>query len=253
MKLYRILFSPTGGTRRVVEALSVAWEGEWQEIDLTLPAVSERGAVPGADDVALVGVPSYSGRVPAVALERLRTMQAHGTRAVLVCAYGNRAYEDTLIELADALCEAGFRVVGAVAAVAEHSIARCYGAGRPDARDCQELADYSNRLWQALGSGTTAVPSLPGHRPYRRVSAVGLVPRPTAECTRCGVCAARCPVQAIDPERVDKVNRSRCISCMRCVSVCPHGARRVNRALLFVVRRLLRRACATRKPNELFL
>lgn len=60
-------------------------------------------------------------------------------------------------------------------------------------------------------------------------------------------------MQAIDPERVDKVNRSRCISCMRCVSVCPHGARRVNRALLFVVRRLLRRACATRKPNELFL
>lgn len=78
MKLYRILFSPTGGTRRVVEALSVAWEGEWQEIDLTLPAVSERGAVPGADDVALVGVPSYNGRVPAVALERLRTMQARG-------------------------------------------------------------------------------------------------------------------------------------------------------------------------------
>lgn len=253
MKLYRILFSPTGGTRRVVEAVSVAWEGPWQEIDLTLPAVSERVPVLGAEDVALVGVPSYSGRVPAVALERLRTLQARGARAVAVCAYGNRAYEDTLLELTDTLQEVGFRVVGAVAAVAEHSIARCYGAGRPDARDCHELADYSGRLWHALLSGATATPSLPGHRPYRRVSAVGLVPRPTSECTHCGVCAARCPVQAIDPERVDRVDRSRCISCMRCVTVCPHGARRVNRALLFVVRQLLRRACATRKPNELFL
>ena len=92
------------------------------------------------EDLAVIAVPSYAGRVPAVAVQRLAAVKGNGARAVLVCVYGNRAYEDTLVELADTAKEAGFRVMAAVSAIAEHSIARQFAAGRPDAEDAQRLA-----------------------------------------------------------------------------------------------------------------
>lgn len=94
---------------------------------------------------------------------------------------------------------------------------------------------------------------IPGNRPYRKAGEAGVVPKPTKACTRCGLCVARCPVGAIDPNNPAKVNKKACISCMRCVSVCPHQARKVNRLLLAVVNMMLKKACTERKACELYL
>ena len=69
----------------------------------------------------MAAVPSYGGRVPEIAVSRLKQMKGNGARAVLLVVYGNREYEDTLLELSDVMEAAGFSPVAAVAAVAEHS------------------------------------------------------------------------------------------------------------------------------------
>lgn len=80
-----------------------------------------------------------------------------------------------------------------------------------------------------------------------------MVPKPTKECTKCGLCAAECPVQAIDKENPKKINEKACISCMRCISVCPHSARKVNPVMLSAVGLVLKKVCSERKDCELFL
>ena len=80
-----------------------------------------------------------------------------------------------------------------------------------------------------------------------------MVPEPTRGCVKCGLCAEKCPVQAIDPKDPRKVDKNACISCMRCVAVCPHGARKVNGVLLAAVRAMLKKACSGRKEPELYL
>lgn len=253
MKLYDIVFSPTGGTQKVAALLTDVLEGSAARIDLTDSRVDFRAIHLTREDVAVISVPSYGGRVPAPAVERLTALNGQGARAVLVCVYGNRAYEDTLIELEDAAGKAGFQVIAAVAAIAEHSIARQFAAGRPDAQDAQQLSAFAAQIRRKISSGDCSRPAIPGSRPYKKSGNVGIVPKPGGSCTRCGVCAAECPVQAIDREDPKKVNRKACISCMRCVSVCPHGARRINPVMLTAAGLMLKKACSQRRDCELFL
>ena len=253
MKLYDIVFSPTGGTKKVAALLADALDGEVTPVDLT-DSKQDFHTVPlTQEDVAVISVPSYGGRVPAVAAERLAMLNGQGTRAVLVCVYGNRAYEDTLTELQDTAKQAGFRVIGAVAAVAEHSIARQFAAGRPDEQDVRQLTRFAKQLREKLSSGDAAEPAIPGNRPYKKAGGAGMVPRPTKACTQCGVCAQACPVQAVHPDDPKKVDEKACISCMRCVSVCPHSARKVNSAMLSAAGLALKKVCSVRKDYELFL
>lgn len=249
MKLYSIVFSPTGGTQKVAALLTKALGGEAAAIDLTDSKQDFSATRLTQEDVALIAVPSYGGRVPAAAVERLTVMHGQGARAVLVCVYGNRAYEDTLVELEDAAQKAGFRVVAAVAA----AIARQFAAGRPDAQDAAQLAAFGEKIRTKLSADDLSEPNLPGNRPYKKAGGAGMVPKATKACNRCGVCAAECPVQAISKDDPTKVDEKACISCMRCVSVCPQGARKVNPLLLSAAGLMLKKVCSERKDCELFL
>ncbi len=171
----------------------------------------------------MIAMPSFGGRAPAAAIQRLKQIAGNGARCVLACVYGNRAYEDTLVEMEDAARECGFRVVAAIAAVAEHSIIPKYAAGRPDASDEAQLTDFASRILQKDGEAT----SIPGNRPYKKAGGAGLVPKLTRECVKCGLCAEKCPVHTIDPETF-AADSKKCISCMRCVKRCPHNARKIN-------------------------
>ena len=62
-----------------------------------------------------------------------------------------------------------------------------------------------------------------------------------------------CPVGAISESDLRRVDKSRCISCMRCISVCPEGARSISTIMHFQVKVALKKPCAERKKNELFL
>ncbi len=253
MKLYSIVFSPTGGTEKAAALLAKALGGEAAAIDLTDSKQDFSAIQLTGEDVAIIAVPSYGGRVPAAAVDRLSAIQGQGARAVLVCVYGNRAYEDTLVELEDTAQKAGFRVIAAVAAVAEHSIARQFAAGRPDGQDAGQLAAFGEKIGAKLSAGDLSEPKIPGNRPYKKAGGAGMVPKATRDCNRCGVCAAKCPVQAIHKDDPAKVDEKACISCMRCVAVCPQQARKVNPLMLSAARLMLKKVCSQRKECELFL
>lgn len=143
MKLYEICFSPTGGTKKAADMLANGLADEPQCIDLTDSKAAFSSVALEENDVAVIAVPSYGGRVPQAATERLSAIRGDGAKAVLLCVYGNRAYEDTLVELEDTAKQAGFRVIAAIAAIAEHSIARQFATGRPDAQDQARLHTFA--------------------------------------------------------------------------------------------------------------
>lgn len=253
MKGYEITFSPTGGTQKAADLLTSALSGEFSAVDLTDSAADFSAVALTPEDVAVIAVPSYGGRVPATATERLSAIKGGGARAVLVCVYGNRAYEDTLVELADTAKQAGFRVIAAVAAIAEHSIAHRYAAGRPDTEDQKQLREFAERIQEKLSSGDTTEPRVPGSHPYKKAGGSGLVPKPTKDCNNCGLCAEKCPVHAIDPNDPRHTDKDKCISCMRCVSICPQSARKVSSVMLAAVDVALKKVCSQRKEGELYL
>lgn len=248
MNTIEIIFSPTGGTERVARVISGRWNRNTVMIDLCDAQTDFSKCMIDKEDQVLVAMPSFGGRAPAVAIERLRKIAGNGARCTLVCVYGNRAYEDTLAEMEDAAKESNFKVIAAIAAVAEHSIMPQYAAGRPDASDKKQLEQFADQI----AGKTEAAVSIPGNRPYKKAGGAGLVPKPTKSCVKCALCAENCPVQAIDSADFTADSR-KCIACMRCVKQCPENARKVNGAMVSIAAMAINKACSVRKENELFL
>lgn len=248
MNTVEIIFSPTGGTEKAAHIISRQWGESAVEIDLSDSQTEFSGVAIGKDDRVLIAMPSFGGRAPAVAIERLKKIAGNGAECTLVCVYGNRAYEDTLAEMEDAAKACGFRVVAAVAAVAQHSILPQYAANRPDAADEKQL----ERFAQQIAEKSESEVAIPGNRPYKKDGSGGLVPKATKDCVQCGACAKSCPVQAIDPATLT-ADGKKCISCMRCVKRCPRDARKVNGAMAAIAAMAIRKACSVRKEDELFL
>ena len=253
MSVFEIVFSPTGGTQKVSGLVAGALDKNTVTVDLTDSGLDFSAVSMTEDDVAVISVPAYAGRIPAVVADRLGMVHGNGARAVLVCVYGNRAFEDTLVELEDVAKHAGFRVIAAVAAIAEHSIARQFAAGRPDAQDAAQLAEFAQQIQQKLLAEDASEPSIPGNRPYKQAGGHRMAPEATEDCVSCGACAAACPVCAIDKGDPKRAAGEACISCMRCVSLCPVHAREVNPVMTAVAAKILKKSCTQEKANELFL
>ncbi len=253
MSVFQIVFSPTGGTQKVADTITLKWDKPARKIDLSDPKTDFAAISLEKEDIAVIAVPSFGGRVPALAVERLEKIHGNGAMCVAVCVYGNRAYEDTLIELNDAAAKSGFHVIAGIAAIAEHSIMHQYATGRPDEEDRTQLQGFAEKILEKISNADMSAPQIPGNRPYKKAGGAGLVPKADHKCNACGLCAEKCPAQAISRENPRETDGKKCISCMRCISVCPQSARKVNSAMVSVAAMAIKKACSEKKSNELFL
>lgn len=252
-----VVFSATGSTKKTVEALSPALGGFDAVIDIT-PHEAGVGEAFGEGDLVVFAVPSFGGRVPAPAAEKMRGLSGNGAAAAVLTVYGNRHYDDTLAEMADIVRDGGFAVVASGAFLAEHSIMHKVAAGRPDAQDIAALEEFgqalAGKLEAADGAATAdAFDKVPGNRPYCSFGGVPFKPRATRLCTKCGRCAPACPVAAIPEERPDETNAEACISCMRCIAVCPFAARTIKGFKLTAASMAFAKKCAQRRDAEWWL
>lgn len=247
---YSIIFSPTGGTKKVADLFANAFADTYKEIDLT--DANFVGASFEKEDVCIVSVPSFGGRVPVKAAERMAKLQGNGAKAILITAYGNREFEDTLVEMQDIMEAAGFASVAAVAALAEHSIIRTFAAERPDENDAKVLAGFASRIKEKLEKDSALV--LPGNRPYKQLPPMfPSKPKLTEACVKCGLCVKMCPVQAIPEDLSESMDEATCISCMRCESICPVKARKVAQPVIDFLTEKLNAGAQGYKENQLFL
>ena len=244
-------FSPTGTTAKVARAVAQGSGCPVREVDLSTPVAP---ATVGPDEILLAAIPVFGGRVPAVALERLSALKGTGQPAVAVAVYGNRAFDDALLELKDTLEANGFQVVAAGAFVAEHSIVRSIAAGRPDAHDLEIAGNFGADVMKKLAGKDLTSVQVPGDPAYREKAGGGL-PHPAAgeACVSCGTCAKSCPVGAIPLDNPAETDGSKCINCMRCISVCSANARSLPDAVLAAVEGMLQKAASEPKQPELFL
>lgn len=254
MKVNKIYFSPTGGTKKVIDALADAWECEKKEVDLSVPNSKYEEVEIHSNDVCLVAIPVFEGRVPKTVIPRLKRIKGNGALTVLIAVYGARAIDDALLELKD-ICEAqGFKCQAAVSAVAEHSILRIFGVNRPDEKDCAELKEFAEKIQKLQEEGNLPESvEVPGKRPYIEMGGVPVRPSGNEECIQCGLCAENCPAEAISREDCRVTDGDKCIMCMRCVAKCPVHARDFDPNLVKAFQEKMRPAFAGERYNELFV
>lgn len=250
MKVTALYFSATYTTKRVVEAVAKFLSNEVATYDITNDRATDEVEL-STDEVLVVGVPVYAGRVPTMAVERLHRFRGNNTPAVVVAVYGNRHYDDAVLELHDMMTECGFRTVAAGAFIAQHSIFPKVGAARPDAEDMADMKIFAEKTSELLRDDFGDI-TIPGNRPYKVPSGAPIWPTASKKCTACGACARLCPTGAIDPAAPKGVNKEKCIKCGRCIVVCPAKARRFYGIKYSLAARRFNSAFAARRENEMW-
>jgi ferredoxin len=258
-----VYFSPTGTTRAVVRGIARGIHpGTVEEVDITAPRARKEPLQASADELLVVGVPVYMGRVPALLTEWLNAIQAHRTPTVCVVVYGNRVYEDALLELKKIVMKCGGIPVAGAAFIGEHSFSDAgtpIAPGRPDEDDLRRAEEFGQKIREKL----RAVPpvtrvhevTVPGIFPFRgdpRLWAVDFIAVSDA-CNQCGTCAEQCPVGAIDGEDSRLIDTGICISCCACIRNCPESARSMKPGLVKDAQLRLHTLCSGRKEPEWFL
>lgn len=246
-----LYFSPGGTTRAAARAVANGITPEGRDIDFTSGA---EAIAFGESDVVVIAAPVFGGRIPGVFARFLSEVSGGGALAVCLVVYGNRAYDDALLELADVASERGFRVIAGGAFIARHSMVTEIAAGRPDAGDLEAMAGLSKAVRTKLAADDFSAPKFPGNRPYLEYKGVPLHPSANRQrCVKCGKCARECPVGAIPTDAPYKTDNSKCITCMHCVYTCPNFARALNPVMLAAVRTKLKKSCAGHKVPETYL
>ena len=270
-KIWAVYFSGTGTTRRTVERIAGGIASRLnlpaESVDFSRPAVRQETLRFGEKDLVVFGTPVYAGRVPNVLLPFLRErIVGGGALAVPVVLFGNRNYDDALIELRNILAADGMHPIAAGAFVGEHSFSRVLGADRPNAEDEALMDEFAARVAE-LAAGLDAAPvksaAVRGQEPLRPyytprdragnpINILKVKPKTDlSRCGGCGLCADLCPMGSIDPADVSAV-RGICIKCCACVKGCPTGAKFFDDAGYLYHQHELEAQYARPAENEVF-
>ena len=258
-----IFFSPTETTAKIVEGIAQGIHADVVgRIDLTPPEARSRDIEQIDDELTIIGAPVYGGRVAAEAARRLRQIRGNNTPAVVVVLYGNREYEDALLELRDMVTELGFWPIAGGAFVGEHSYdseTTPIATGRPDALDMEKAKQFGESIQKKMNELHTldkVTPlNVPGNSPYKEGHSLPDMAPVTDEslCILCGECAASCPTAAVIVEDSVVTDQKKCIRCSACVKKCPTQARKWENPWIDKVSTWLSENFSQRKEPQVYL
>lgn len=258
-----IYFSPTRTTQKVLEGIARGLGfSTANHVDLTGPESPRQDYEPVRGELAVLAAPVYGGRLPVDAVARLKRVRGENSPAVVVVVYGNRAYEDALLELRDLALETGFTPVAAGAFIGEHSYSRVslpVAVGRPDGQDLELAEAFGKAVRDKLRAMQTldAVEPIgvPGNFPYHELNILqNIGPSTNMEtCTLCQECAAVCPTAAITFGDTVTTDPGACIRCCACVRACPVGARALDDPRVMKLITWLNANCRERRAPETYL
>ncbi len=228
IKSYTFSFSPTGSTEQILKALSSPLPSN-EFYDITNNSIKKEFL---QDELVVVGGPVFGGRMVNINLENIKNLKGNNTLAIAVAVYGNREYDDALLELTNTLTNQGFIVVSAAAFTARHSMATQIAHDRPNADDLLKAESFAKDTLEKISSLTdfSNIQSIKvkGKTPYVKYNGLPLKPKANSLCNSCGVCVSECPSNAIPKSSPSKTDKTLCITCMRCTFVCPQKARDLN-------------------------
>ena len=229
-----VCFSPTGTTRAILQGIARGVGMPAELVDVTTPNARNAPFVANRDDLLLLGVPVYMGRVPDLLADWLGGLDLRRTPTACVIVYGNRAYENALRELTDVVAARGGFPFAAAAFIGEHSFSSTElpaSKGRPDASDLNLAEGFGRRIAAELRSVAGFEPgselSVPGSFPYGGITKLWDVDfiQVDERCSQCGACAVQCPTGAIDPGNSAAIDTAKCVTCCACIKSCPQQAR----------------------------
>ena len=227
-KVFKVYFSATYTTKKVVDTIANELCENVIDYDITSQSLIETIEI-DRGDVLVIGMPVYGGRIPASTLQSIMNLKGNNTPAIISCVYGNRDYDDALLELRNEMEARGFKIVSASAFVARHSIFTQIAKDRPNSDDMAQVSQFAIRSKSIIESlddfSLLQQIDVKGNMPYKVFNQLPMYPMGNENCVECGVCASKCPVGAISIDNPRATDELKCLACGRCIIECAVGAR----------------------------
>lgn len=254
-----IYFSATDTTKKIVEAIAQGLGDTYTEYNITLPDARKQRLQFTCEDLVIIGAPVYAGRVLKIAMDYFETVKGNNTHAIFVVLYGNRDYDDALLELKNSFEQKGFIGIAGGSFVGEHSLSEKIAHGRPDAEDIAKAKEFGLQIRECLEAKSTNTKydlKVKGNYPYKDGMPSGNVfgPKTNDNCTKCGICADFCPTGAISFDNFIDIRVEVCIRCSSCVKRCPADAKHFDQEpVLAMKNKLESNLVSVRKEPEWFI
>lgn len=254
-KINVFYFSPTHTTKTIVQNIALGTKLEIEDNDLTFVNRNIKEYEFLKQDLVIIGVPVYGGRTPKVIRKTLNRIKGSNTPIVLVAVYGNRHYDDTLIELKDIFIRNGFKVIAAGAFLGEHSYTKKVATGRPNKQDTEKAYKFGGKIIEKIKKISELDNiNVPGNKPYKiDGQKKNIAPLPNENCKGCNACASVCPTEAISKINIGEVDPKKCIQCCACIKVCNFNGREFKGAPLEKAINFLETKCNEERKIEIFL
>lgn len=230
--LRTIYFSPTGNSKKILDEIASGINLP-QKDPIELSHSTSVTKKLNENELALIGVPVYSGRVPKQAVDRLKLLTALNTPTIIVIIYGNRSIDDALIELRDETINQGFNPIIGGTFISQHAWnndTHQIAKDRPDTEDLLKAKTFGESIMTSINNTrileNKSVLKVPGNPNYGERKALPKF-TPTVNTDLCdlnGKCVEVCPVSAISIDDAVNIDEDKCILCSACITHCPGKA-----------------------------
>ena len=248
-----VYFSPTGNSKKCALSAAGVIGRNIEEIDLTKADSLPDGMSFDINDFIVFSAPVYGGRLYKGFAEKLTRLNGNLAKCIGIVTYGNRDYDDALLEMKNILIDREFIPLGFGAVVGRHAYGQIQ-TQRPDNNDLEICRTLSKEVLNKIEKGIFTIPDVKGNFPYKDGGNGGsFYPQTNSKCKMCGLCVKNCPQNAISHEDFKTIDSEKCISCFRCIRICPFGAKVMETKEYVDFAKMFSEKLSVPKEDEIFI